>query len=228
MSRALIVDCETTGPPDDIPIQVAWAEVEEVAALRGPPQVARFNPGCLIPAGAMGVHHMTDALVAGFPPWSSDWCPHTEDGESIEAEYLIAHNVDYDWKALGRPDCKRIDTLALARSLWPEADNHKLTTLCYHITPRQFHGGLDWLKGSHDAETDLNACLLVFRRAVDLLGLDSFGAIWLASEAARVPKAMMFGKHKGLPMAQVPRDYKDWLLRQPDVDPYLRQALEAR
>jgi len=38
---------------------------------------------------------------------------------------------------------------------------------------------------------------------------------------------MPFGKHKGTPMADVPRDYKAWLLNQPDVDPYLRKALAA-
>jgi exodeoxyribonuclease X len=37
---------------------------------------------------------------------------------------------------------------------------------------------------------------------------------------------MPFGKHRGVAMAEVPADYKRWLRGQPDVDPYLRQALE--
>ena len=38
---------------------------------------------------------------------------------------------------------------------------------------------------------------------------------------------MTFGKHKGTPISAIPGDYKAWLLRQPDVDPYLAQALRA-
>jgi exodeoxyribonuclease X len=38
---------------------------------------------------------------------------------------------------------------------------------------------------------------------------------------------MPFGKHKGLLLADVPGDYRDWLLNQEDIDPYLRKALEA-
>ena len=44
---------------------------------------------------------------------------------------------------------------------------------------------------------------------------------------ARIPTVMTFGKHKGMVIKDVPRDYVRWLLGQPDVDPYLRQALTA-
>ncbi len=36
-----------------------------------------------------------------------------------------------------------------------------------------------------------------------------------------------FGKHKGMPVAELPADYRGWLLRQEDVDPYLVKALKA-
>jgi exodeoxyribonuclease X len=38
---------------------------------------------------------------------------------------------------------------------------------------------------------------------------------------------MPFGKHKGMPIAEVPKDYVRWLLNQPDIDPFLRRALQA-
>ncbi|MNL80465.1 hypothetical protein D3C87_2073260 [compost metagenome] len=50
---------------------------------------------------------------------------------------------------------------------------------------------------------------------------------WAISEQARIPRVMTFGKHKGVAIADIPGDYKAWLLRQPDVDPYLAQALRA-
>jgi exodeoxyribonuclease X len=36
---------------------------------------------------------------------------------------------------------------------------------------------------------------------------------------------MPFGKHKGLMLADLPSDYKQWLLGQGDIDSYLRKAL---
>ncbi len=38
---------------------------------------------------------------------------------------------------------------------------------------------------------------------------------------------MPFGKHKGLPLADLPNDYKQWLMAQGDIDPHLRKALET-
>ena len=39
---------------------------------------------------------------------------------------------------------------------------------------------------------------------------------------------MPFGRHAGEKIADVPTDYVAWLLRQPDVDEYLRTALLRR
>jgi len=38
---------------------------------------------------------------------------------------------------------------------------------------------------------------------------------------------MPFGMHKGIPLADIPGDYRKWLLGQKDIDPYLRRALES-
>ena len=38
---------------------------------------------------------------------------------------------------------------------------------------------------------------------------------------------MTFGKHKGVPIKDVPADYKRWLPGQPDIDPYLIKALRG-
>jgi exodeoxyribonuclease X len=51
--------------------------------------------------------------------------------------------------------------------------------------------------------------------------------MYAESEKARTPTTMPFGKHKGMLLADVPSDYKQWLLTRGDIDPYLRKALEA-
>ena len=48
--------------------------------------------------------------------------------------------------------------------------------------------------------------------------------LWERSEDARIPTHMPFGKHKGVPIAAVPKDYARWLLDQPNVDPAITKA----
>ncbi len=50
--------------------------------------------------------------------------------------------------------------------------------------------------------------------------------LYIASEEARIPQIINFGKHRGTAIADLPADYVQWLLRQEDLDPYLRKALE--
>jgi exodeoxyribonuclease X len=51
--------------------------------------------------------------------------------------------------------------------------------------------------------------------------------LYAESEKARTPTTMPFGKHKGMLLTDVPSDYKQWLLTQGGIDPYLRKALET-
>jgi exodeoxyribonuclease X len=86
----------------------------------------------------------------------------------------------------------------------------------------------EYQKTAHAADTDvylvfhvLNALIHEFPKGIcDLEGM------WRLSEEARIPIHMPFGKWRGTPIADVPRDYKVWLLRQDNVDPYLREALQ--
>ena len=66
-----------------------------------------------------------------------------------------------------------------------------------------------------------------FKAYIVKLGLKTWDELWQASEDARIPKIMPFGKHKGVPIGEVPRDYLGWLGRQQDVDPYLLKAIQG-
>ena len=55
----------------------------------------------------------------------------------------------------------------------------------------------------------------------------NFEELYQFSEMARIPKIITFGKHNGQPIKSLPSDYKQWLLKQNDLDPYLRKALTA-
>jgi len=217
---ALIVDTETTGLADPVrPVEIAWLRLSGPVDLEPLESFSqRYDPDKAIEYGALATHHITAADLVGKPLWDTFRLPKG-------TEYLIGHNVDFDWRVLGEPPVKRICTLALARSLWPTLDSHTQGALLYHCAPDV---AKEALRGAHAADADCWCCRRILAALIrDLGGIESWEALWKISEAARVPTVMAVGKHKGTPIAELPRDYVAWFLRQPDVDPYLRKALEG-
>lgn len=218
MSEILILDTETTSKDDAVIIEAAWLELISLApfvALN--PWCSRYNPGKPIALGALATHHILDEELVNCPPSSTFTLP-------ASTKYIVGHNVDFDWKAIGSPDVKRICTLALARRHFPDLDSHSQGAILYYI-----HRNLakDLLKNAHSALADVNICGLILKRICEDLNIKTIEELWDRSELARIPLIMPFGKHKGELLKDIPMDYKSWLLRQDDVDPYLRKALTA-
>ena len=226
---AVILDTETTGTGDEdkvIEFAVTEIMVAPIPLLEAGQVTARsyrYSSDRQISLGAMATHHIIEEDLQGFPPFIG-WDPAAEG-----IEYIVGHNIDFDWRMLGKPNVRRICTLALARSLWPEVDSHSLGAMVYHlmIDKRQAR---DLVKGAHSAAADISMITQVLLPEIQIK-VHPRGAtwpeLWEISESARIPKVMPFGKHKGVPLGDVPSDYKRWLLNQPDVDPYLAKALRA-
>jgi exodeoxyribonuclease X len=83
------------------------------------------------------------------------------------------------------------------------------------------------LRNAHSALTDVGICAVILDHICQQLGVKTIEALYAESEIARTPTTMPFGKHKGMLLADVPKDYKKWLLTQQDIDPFLRKALES-
>jgi exodeoxyribonuclease X len=66
----------------------------------------------------------------------------------------------------------------------------------------------------------------ILMHIVHHLKINSMQELFDASEDARIPRTINFGKHRGTAIAELPTDYVQWLLRQDELDPYLRKALE--
>lgn len=215
-----IFDTETTSKDHPEIIEAAWVFVDGPRPLETGEQFCqRYQPTGRISLGAMATHHIMDEDLGDCPPSAAFALP---DG----IEYLIGHNIDFDWKAAGCPEVKRIDTLALAREHYPEADSHTLSAMLYLLDRENAR---DKLRSAHSALTDVLVCKDVLAAMLEgpLAYIASWEDLWRASEEARIPKVMPFGKHKGVHIENVPADYKAWLLRQPDVDPYLVKALRG-
>jgi exodeoxyribonuclease X len=158
-----------------------------------------------------------DEELIDCPPASSFQLPH-------DLEYLIGHNIDFDWQAIGQPEVKRICTLALSRKAWPELDAHNQSALLYFL---ERSNARERLRNAHSADADVQICATILQHICSALSITSIEALWMASESARLPSHMPFGKHKGVALTEVPGDYVRWLLDQQNIDPYLRQAFMA-
>jgi exodeoxyribonuclease X len=215
-----LVDTETTGKDDPEPIELAFVELTSVRPLAaGAAFTMRYTPSKPITLGAMATHGITMDDLRGAPPSSAAKLPD-------DATVIVGHNVDFDWLALGKPDVLRIDTCAMARKVWPYFDSHSLWACLFSIDPLYARAHC---RSAHGAAADVAATLLLLDAILSRVEpCSTWEEVHAVSERARVPETMPFGKHKGVPLTAVPRDYVRWLLGQGDVDPYLRQALEAR
>lgn len=220
---AIIFDTETTGLVEPGLVEAAWVRLPQPKPLEITDRFSSlYNPGKPISAGAMATHHIVPADVEFSPSASSFHLP--------ESDFLIGHNVDFDWQVVGKPEIRRICTKALAQYLWPtNIDSYSQTALLYaligpSVRPKVFQ--------AHRAMQDVENCLILLDCILSEFKdrsneIETWGQLHALSEIARIPTHMPFGKHKGVPIAEVPRDYKRWLLGQPDVDPYLVRALTS-
>jgi hypothetical protein len=99
-----------------------------------------------------------------------------------------------------------------------------------HALPPRAQPGTTVAEERPFSRADVHNCWIIFNQLLRLMfpeGPLTWEGIWHASEQARIPKVMTFGKHKGAAIADIPADYKRWLLGQQDVDPYLVKALRG-
>lgn len=217
--EAIIFDTETTGFHEPRIIEAAWLECSILPGgliKLGDDFCQRYNPGKPIACGAMAVHHIMDEDLVNEPSASLFRLP--------EVTYLIGHSVDYDWEVAGKPEVRRICTLALARRVWPDAE-HSQSALMYLLERARAR---EMVRNAHSALADVRMCSIILGHLVAALQVQSLEDLWIKSEEARIPTHMPFGKHKGWAIKDLPSDYVRWLLRQPDVDPYVRAALTGR
>ena len=216
MSKSIIFDTEATGIKEPVLIEAAWLELASIEPFTVTnPFVQRYNPGKPISLGALATHHIMDEELVDCPPASSFRLPD-------DVSYIIGHNVDFDWEVIGKPEIKRICTLALARKLWPDLDSHTQSALLYYL---ERSTAREQLRNVHSALTDVGICAVILDHICQQLNVKTVEDLYTKSEKARIPTTMPFGKHKGMLLTDLPNDYKQWLLGQGDIDSYLRKAL---
>lgn len=219
---AYIFDSETTGLNEPHLVEAAWLKMESISSVAVTAEfIQRYKPGKPIELSALATSHILDEELVGQPP-------HTEFSLPSDLVYMIGHNVDYDWRVVGEPDVKRICTKALSIMLWPSADSHSQSSMIYmHYRAEAKR----LLRNAHAALDDVKNCRLLLVKILDALAeqhgrpVSDWEELWEISENERIPTVIGFGKHKGMAIADLPADYKRWLLNQADLDPFMRKAL---
>lgn len=227
--QAIILDTETH-QLNGLPIEIAYAPVEVNHAKLRLDRQQMFDQlysigDERISYASMAVHHILESDIAGQPHYSSFQLP-------AETQYIIGHNIDYDIRTIAQcgvntTPIKAICTLALARHAWPDIEAHNISALIYHISQGS-EQARTMLKGAHRADADIILTANILMHILHVLNIQDIESLYAASEQARIPHSLNFGKHRGTKIADLPKDYVQWLLRQEDLDPYLRKALEAQ
>lgn len=219
----IVADVETTGvSPDSKIVEVSLVEVDKdlevVHALS-----SHINPGIHIPASASAIHHITDSMVADAPTETQFFSRLA--GLKAKPVIFVAHNAAFDWQFLSpyfHPESVILDTLRLARHVFPAPDvveNHKLQTLRYTFN-------LDAGR-AHSADGDTLTLVSLIKLIAQEHNLSVEEMVELAARRLAI-KSLPFGKHAGVPLEDLPKDYVRWALgNMTRLDADHRAALEA-
>ncbi|MBF8262562.1 MAG: hypothetical protein HW387_227 [Parachlamydiales bacterium] len=203
--RPIYYDTETTGvrPGKDRVIEIAAYDPVQNKTF-----ASLINPQCPIPPESSAISHITDEMVKDAPAFGSvadefvSFCL----GDTV----LIAHNNDAfdqlfledEFQRINRkpPEWKYIDSLKWSRKYRTDLPRHNLQFLreVYKIESNQAHRALD----------DVIVLHQVFSKMIDDLPLNT--VIELLSRPQDMTR-MPFGKHQGKNLADVPKDYVEWL-----------------
>lgn len=217
----LVIDTETTGlsPETDNVVELAVVQVDLKAKI-----IARYgqtlvNPGREIPHVASAIHHIVGRDVLEAPVLGEAAKLLVPD----DADAYCAHNATFDRGFLKElPERPWVCTWKCANAVWSDAPSYGNQVLRYWL-------GIDVpvLQGRgafpHSALYDALTTAQILIKLLEERTLEELVSI---SERPMLMRKMTFGKHAGLPFAEVPKDYRAWLRRQPNLDEDLKHTLD--
>lgn len=215
-----LIDTETAGQrlEEDAVVEIGSVDLDlATGAIVNPMQTLCHPAGVAISPYARRVHKITDEMLAGAPAF----------GEAVRrfagAPVYAAQRADFDRPRLrlaGRWLC----THKLALRAFPGVRAHGLQSLVKHL-PLDLSDVRPLMADLHPHRALYDAlCTAVLLRAIAAAlmprcqGVADFldRAERVSNEPALLAK-LRFGKHKDVPLAEVPSDYLEWLLREPGI-----------
>lgn len=208
-----VLDFETTGfdPSVDKVIEIGVCNVTwecGIAKVKLPVSWL-CDPGIPIPPTARAVHHISDDMVRGEPPFSFYGEMFKRD---LERGLLVAHNAAFDQSFAEQSFPGQADwlcTMRLAKHLWPDAPAYGNEVLRYW-RELEINDDSPTHRAKHDA--CVTAHLLAHMLPLVADKIDDLVA-W-ANRPVVLRGKVGFGKHGDLQWPEVPKDYLQWMIRQ--------------
>lgn len=211
----ILLDTETTGLTQAKACEIGWLQLDANFNILDE-QCYRTDPQKPIETGATEIHGIHDSDVRGKPS-NADIC-----AKLPQPFVWIGHNCSYDIRVIGEHVIFNGDlcTLALSRRFVQGTTNHKLDTLKVELGLKRKAG-----LSSHSALGDCHSTRELLLHVANLTGKNLAELVELES----VPKMLLkmpFGKHRGLAIKDIPKEYRNWLMGLPDLHKDLRYTLE--
>ena len=218
-----VIDTETAGQArvaEDAVIEIGSVDLDlATGRIFNPMQTLADPGGVIITEHARRVNRITDEMLIGAPPFAEAAAPFTQGVETYAAQRA---SFDRDrLRFTGRWFC----TYKLALRAFPDVRSHGLQSLVKYL-PLDLSEVQDQLEGLHPhrALYDALCTAILMRRISEQLmpfcqGLDDF--IERAERVTLEPALLArfrFGKHKGIALGNVPTDYLEWVVMQPNME----------
>jgi len=218
-SKIVVIDFETTGlkagyQPVSIAILELSDDLQELARY-----VSLLNPGIPIDRRASEIHGIVIDDVVDEPSLDTYLRVILSDRYRDQRLLVIGHNVEYDLQ-LFRPYCGTITELCtkkLAEALFPNLRSFSLDSVSDFL-------GIP-ATNRHSAIAD---AVLTHKAVIQMADRSqmSLNELVAAQFVISADTPMRFGKHRGLPIKDLPFDYVQWLVRKLEPkDHRLREAL---
>lgn len=220
-ARFLVIDTETTGfdHKNDRVVQIG-AVLLDSDFHPAKTYETLVSPGDVsIPAEASAIHHIVDEDVIGAPSLKEALSKVDTLGNY---NAIAAHNAPFDMGFINPPShFPVLDTLRLARKLWPDLNSHKNQFLRYYF---KLKVGAAEGQMAHSALPDalVTAAILkhelttVVQKAKDPENVSLMDLIdWLKRPIYMGASRARFGKHAGKTweeIAHADRGYLEWML----------------
>jgi exodeoxyribonuclease X len=210
LSNVALIDLETTGddPLSDVPIEVAIIRVSSVGKVESTFSTL-IHPGDRpISPIASACHHITletfhtKSLNYMSQLSLESWAILLED-----VDYLVAHNAAFDRAFVPIKTIPWICTYRVAKHTMPDAPKFGLQVLRYWLdlpvkAPTKLH--------PHRALYDTYSLLPLYRFLRQ--SFTDAELAYMSSQPVLLTTAA-FGKHKGTPWQEIPKDYLQWIIK---------------
>lgn len=208
MTTYYFADTETTdaGPSASV-CEVGWIRTDEKFNILETVE-SLIDPQQMISPGASGIHGLVNADVENSPTLEEYF---TESDPSCFGRKLdpnavvIGHRIGFDMRFLApyfeSPPIE-LDTLRWVRKLYPDMDDHKLSTCIFAL-------GLPRSAGAHRVLADVMSAYYLCQHICERTGM-TLEQLAQASTEPMELKTYPFGKHKGTPFREVPKHYLRW------------------